>query len=156
MKKLTDNLEETLIAILICAMIVFETANAVLHAAGSEAVGIPQEIAIDCYIWIAFLSAAFCAKKGCDVAVTMLSDRYGASGVKIVKMICRIVNLLVSICLLIGAIIFLGNTAAAGECGKLTGIPLTIIYASSVVGYLLCTIRNIQSVLLSCRAEKNK
>lgn len=153
MKKLTDNLEEYLIAILICTMVVFETANAILHAVGSEAVGVPQEIAIDCYIWIAFLSASFCAKKGCDVAVTMLSDRYGASGVKTVKIICRIINLIVSICLLIGSIVFIGDTAAAGECGKLTGIPLTLIYASSVVGYLLCTIRNIQSIFLSGRIK---
>ena len=52
-------------------------------------------------------------------------------------------------------IIFLGNTAAAGEGGKLTGIPLTIVYASSVVGYALCTIRNLQKVTLDFKTKKS-
>ena len=55
MKKVLDQLEEHLIAVLICAMVVFETVNAVFHAAGAAQTGLPEELAIYCYIWIAFL-----------------------------------------------------------------------------------------------------
>ncbi len=154
MKKTLDQLEEHLIAILICGMVIFETINAILHAMGSAQTGLPEEIAIYCYIWIAFLSASFCAKKGCDVAVTMLSDRYSQGIQRIVRMVCVVINLVVSICLLIGSILFVSQTAAAGSAGKLSGIPLVIVYTASIVGYLLCTFRNIQKVVETFKSEK--
>ena len=113
MKKVLDQLEEHLIAVLICAMVVFETVNAVFHAAGAAQTGLPEELAIYCYIWIAFLSAAFCAKKGCDVAVNMLSDRYSANVRHLVKIVCAVINLAMSVCLLMGAFQFVTATAAA-------------------------------------------
>lgn len=146
MKKVLDQLEEHLIAMLICGMVVFETINAILHAVGAAQTGLPEEIAIYCYIWIAFLSASFCAKKGCDVAVTMLSDKYSKSIQRVVRIICAVINLAVSICLLIGSVLFVSQTATAGSVGKLSGIPLVLVYSASVVGYLLCTFRNVQKV----------
>lgn len=147
MKKVLDQLEERLIAVLICAMVVFETVNAVFHAAGAAQTGLPEELAIYCYIWIAFLSAAFCAKKGCDVAVNMLSDRYSANVRHLVKIVCAVINLAMSVCLLVGAFQFVTATAATGNVGKLSGIPMVIVYAASVIGYLLCVFRNAQSLI---------
>lgn len=154
MKKVLDQLEEHLIAVLICAMVVFETVNAVFHAAGAAQTGLPEELAIYCYIWIAFLSAAFCAKKGCDVAVNMLSDRYSANVRHLVKIVCAVINLAMSVCLLVGAFQFVTATAAAGNVGKLSGIPMVIVYAASVIGYLLCVFRNAQSLISMIRQPK--
>lgn len=154
MKKVLDQLEEHLIAVLICAMVVFETVNAVFHAAGAAQTGLPEELAIYCYIWIAFLSAAFCAKKGCDVAVNMLSDRYSANVRHLVKIVCAVINLAMSVCLLMGAFQFVTATAAAGNVGKLSGIPMEIVYAASVIGYLLCVFRNAQSLISTIRQPK--
>ena len=154
MKKVLDQLEEHLIAVLICAMVVFETVNAVFHAAGAAQTGLPEELAIYCYIWIAFLSAAFCAKKGCDVAVNMLSDRYSANVRHLVKIVCAVINLSMSVCLLMGAFQFVTATAAAGNVGKLSGIPMVIVYAASVIGYLLCVFRNAQSLISTIRQPK--
>ena len=154
MKKVLDQLEEHLIAVLICAMVVFETVNAVFHAAGAAQTGLPEELAIYCYIWIAFLSAAFCAKKGCDVAVNMLSDRYSANVRHLVKIVCAVINLAMSVCLLMGAFQFVTATAAAGNVGKLSGIPMVIVYAASVIGYLLCVFRNAQRLISTIRQPK--
>lgn len=154
MKKVLDQLEEHLIAVLICAMVVFETVNAVFHAAGAAQTGLPEELAIYCYIWIAFLSAAFCAKKGCDVAVNMLSDRYSANVRHLVKIVCAVINLAMSVCLLVGAFQFVTATAATGNVGKLSGIPMVIVYAASVIGYLLCVFRNAQSLISTIRQPK--
>lgn len=154
MKKVLDQLEEHLIAVLICAMVVFETVNAVFHAAGAAQTGLPEELAIYCYIWIAFLSAAFCAKKGCDVAVNMLSDCYSANVRHLVKIVCAVINLAMSVCLLMGAFQFVTATAAAGNVGKLSGIPMVIVYAASVIGYLLCVFRNAQSLISTIRQPK--
>ena len=155
MKKIIDQLEEYLIASLICGMVLFETINAIMHAMGAAQTGLPEEIAIYCYIWIAFLSASFCAKKGCDVAVTMLSDKYSEGLQKAVRVICSLINLAVSICLLIGSFLFVSQTAEAGSVGKLSGIPLVLVYSASVVGYLLCTFRNTQKVIGTFKKEKN-
>ena len=154
MKKVLDQLEEHLIAVLICAMVVFETVNAVFHAAGAAQTGLPEELAIYCYIWIAFLSAAFCAKKGCDVAVNMLSDRYSANVRHLVKIVCAVINLAMSVCLLVGAFQFVTATAATGNVGKLSGIPMVIVYTASVIGYLLCVFRNAQSLISTIRQPK--
>ncbi len=152
MKKYIDNLEEYIIAVLICGMVVLEAANALLHVVGAASVGLPQELAIYCYVWIAFLSGAFCAKKGCDVAVTMLSSKYSAGVQRVLGIAGGVINVLLSACLVVGAVAFVSRTAAAGEAGKLSQIPLVIVYAASVVGYALCLCRNVQSLLGAVKA----
>jgi TRAP-type C4-dicarboxylate transport system permease small subunit len=149
MKKLMDCFEEYAIAVLICAMVLLEAANAMLHVLGSDALGLPQELAIYCYVWIAFLSASFCAKKGCDIAVTMISDRYGKAAQRPLHIVCNVINLALSICLLIGAVGFVANTAAAGTLAQLSQIPMVVVYVSAVVGYALCTLRNVQALVRS-------
>lgn len=156
MKKIVDSFEEYLIAFLICGMILFEAANALCNVLGLSFAGLPEELAIYCYIWIAFLSASFCAKKGCDVAVTMLSDKYGAGLRKGLRLVNSMINLFLSGCMLVGAVGFVSQTAAAGDVGKLSGIPLVVVYGASVVGYLLCTLRNAGNVVLSINAMKQQ
>lgn len=152
MKKFADNFEEYVIAVLICGMIVFEAVNAVLGAFGAGIHGIPEEFAIYCYVWVVFLSAAFCAKKGCDVAVTMLSEKYGPAAQRPLKLINGAINTLLSICLLIGAFGLVSRTAADGTVGKLSGFPMVPVYVSSILGYALCVVRNVQRLIAEAKA----
>lgn len=156
MKKIIDSFEEYVIAFLICGMIVFEAANALCNVLGVAIAGLPEELAIYCYIWIAFLSASFCAKKGCDVVVNILSNKYSDGIKKVLHLVNNALNLFLSVCLFIGAVGFVGQTAASGAVGKLSGIPLTIIYFAPVVGYLLCTVRNAVNVTASVKALKHE
>lgn len=151
MKKFADHLEEYIIAVLICGMIAFEALNAFLGAFGAGIHGIPEEFAIYCYVWVVFLSAAFCAKKGCDVAVTMLSDKYGPAAQRPLALVNGAINTLLSICLLIGAFGLVSRTAEAGTAGKLSGFPMTPVYVSSIVGYALCVVRNIQRLITTAK-----
>lgn len=152
MKKFIDNLEEYIIAVLICGMIAFEAFNALLGAFGAGIHGIPEEFAIYCYVWIAFLSAAFCAKRGCDVAVTMLSEKYGPAAQRPLALVNGAINTLLSVCLLIGAFGLVARTAADGTAGKLSGFPLTPVYISSIAGYALCLVRNVQRLITTAKA----
>lgn len=152
MKKYIDNFEEYAIAVLICGMVILEAVNALLHLVGAASVGLPQELAIYCYVWIAFLSGAFCAKKGCDVAVTMLSAKYGAGVQRALRIVNGAINVFLSLLLLVGAFSFVSATAAAGEAGKLSQIPLVIVYTASVVGYALCLVRNVQVLMGAVKA----
>ena len=156
MKKFIDNLEEYVIAVLICGMVILEAINALLHLVGAASVGLPQELAIYCYVWIAFLSGAFCAKKGCDVAVTMLSAKYGAGARRVLCIVNGAINVFLSLLLLVGAFGFVGATAAAGDAGKLSQVPLVIVYAASVVGYALCLARNVQMLTGAVKAPVAK
>lgn len=156
MKKCIDNFEEYAIAVLICGMVILEAINALLHVAGAASVGLPQELAIYCYVWIAFLSGAFCAKRGCDVAVTMLSAKYGPGVQRVLRIISGVINIFLSACLLFGAVGFVSATAAAGSAGKLSQVPLVIVYAASVVGYALCLCRNVQSLMGAVKAPAAK
>ena len=142
-----DNFEEYVCAVLICGMVIFEAINAFLGLVGAASHGFPQEIAIDFYVWLAFMSVAFCAKKGCDVAVTMLSDKYKPSTQRVLRIVCTCINLFLSVCLLIGGFGLVSKTAAAGTVGKLTGIPMVAVHVSAIIGYALCTIRNAQVML---------
>lgn len=153
MKKWIDNFEEYVIAILICGMIVFESINAFMGAFGAAAHGLPQEFALYCYVWLVFLATSFCAKRGCDVAVTMLSDKYGSKVRNTLVYINGALNIFLNVCLFIGAIGLVARTAAEGTVGKLSGFPMVIVYASSVLGFGLCIIRNIQKLVAQTRTS---
>lgn len=156
MKKFVDNFEEYAIAVFICGMIVFEAVNALLGAFGAELHGIPEEFAVYCYVWVVFLSAAFCAKKGCDIAVTMLSDKYGPAAQRPLALINGVINTALSICLLIGAFGLVARVSAEGTAGKLSGFPMAPVYISSILGYILCVVRNIQRLAVSAKSPAAK
>lgn len=155
-KKFVDNFEEYVIAVLICGMILFEAVNALLGAVGAAAHGLPQELAIYCYVWIAFLASSFCAKKGCDVTVGMLADKYSAGVKRVLNIVCIVLNLFVYACLFIGALGFVAATAAEGSAGKLTGLPLVVVYVSSILGFGLCLVRNVQKLIPALKAPEAK
>lgn len=156
MKKIVENFEEYVIAVLICGMIVFETINAFMGAFGIAAHGLPEEFTIYCYVWLVFLATAFCAKRGCDVAVTMLSDRYGAGAQRTLKLANGVINILLNACLLVGAFGLVSRTAAAGTVGKLSGFPMVVVYASSILGFALCIVRNIQKLIVNAKTSAAK
>jgi TRAP-type C4-dicarboxylate transport system permease small subunit len=151
MKKFVDHFEEYVIAVLICGMIVFEAINAFMGAFGAAAHGIPEEFALYCYVWLVFLSAAFCAKKGCDVTVSMLVEKYGVGLQRTLKIINNVINIVLNACLLVGAFGLVARTAEAGTVGKLSGFPMVIVYVSSILGFALCVVRNIQKLAVTIK-----
>lgn len=140
------SIEEHVIAVGIIIMILMEAFNALTRHLIPVVGEIPEEIAVFAYIWVCFLCASFCVKKGSNIVVDMIAAKYPSNIKRVLKALQYILDILVYGAFLYGAFIFVADTMAGGARG-LTGIPLWIIYLAPVVGFGLCIIRNIQLLM---------
>lgn len=154
MKRFVNYFEEYMIAAFIIAMAVLQTMNAVFRVFGIGIDGFLEELGKYAYVYVCFLSMAFCAKKGSNVAVRMISDKYKGGIQKILVPVRYVIDIVIAAIFLWGSIQYETAAATAGEIGKMTGIPLVVIYAAPIIGYLLCLIRNIQGVTAELKQSK--
>jgi TRAP-type C4-dicarboxylate transport system permease small subunit len=147
MSKKLDQFEEYAIAVCIVLVAILQTFNAICKILNLGIAGIPEEIGKFLYVYICFFSMAFCAKKGCNVAVQMISDKYGANAQKPLAVIRYIADIIIAIILFYGAIGYETSVIAEGTVGKVSGIPMSIVGLAAIVGCALCLIRNLQGLM---------
>lgn len=140
------SIEENVIAVGIIIMILMEAVNAITRNFIPVVGKIPEEIAIFAYIWVCFLCASFCIKKGSNIVVDVIKGKYPPKMQRFLKLAQYIVDIIVYAAFLYGAFLFVAETMAGGKRG-LTGIPLWIIYLAPVAGFALCIIRNVQLLM---------
>ena len=149
--KFFSKLEENVIAVGIIIMVIMETLNVVCRIISPSLTGVPEEIAVFAYIFVCFLCASYCTKKGENIIVDVLTMRYNKKIQDYLKIIQYIVDSVVSILFLYGSVLVVIASKAGGEIG-VTGIPLWIIHTAPIFGFGLNLIRNIQNIII----ETNK
>ena len=151
-KKLLKGLEEYVIAVGIIIMFLMEALNVICRFLIPSWTGIPEELSIFAYIWVCFFCASYCTKRGANIIVDALTSRYSEKVKHILFAVQYVLDGILSILFIYGAILFVSNTKAAGSVGK-TGIPLWIIYLAPLVGFGLNLFRDVQMFLKAVKSE---
>ncbi len=146
-------LEENVIAAGIIIMVIMETVNVIARLIIPSSAGIAEEIAVFAYTFVCFLCASYCTKKGENIVVDVLTMKYNKKIQDKLKVIEYIVDTVISLLFLYGAVLVVKNVYISGEAG-ITGIPLWIIYTAPIFGFGLNTIRNIQHLVVESRKNK--
>ena len=152
--KFFSKLEENVIAVGSIIMVIMETLNVVCRIISPSLTGVPEEIAVFAYIFVCFLCASYCTKKGENIVVDVLTMKYNKNIQNNLKVIESIVDTLISVLFLYGSVLVVKNTYIAGDLG-ITGIPLWIIYTAPIFGFGLNTLRNIQNIVIEVKRRKD-
>lgn len=140
-----DGLEENVIAVGIIVMVLMETMNIICKFLLPAFGGLPEELANYAYVWVAFLCASFCTKRGANIIVDALSNLYPAPVRSFLNRLQYILDAVMSVMMVYGAILYVMHTCAAGSTGR-TGFPLWIVYFAPVAGFGLNIVRDMQKL----------
>ena len=156
LKWLDENLEETLLMILLVAITVVMMAQVIMRYCFRSSMPWPEEFCRFCFVYSGFLSMGYCVKKGKMLKVDILVGFFPAVVQKILDLAGRIVTFLFFGYLSFYAYLATMNSMRGGMRSTAMEIPMWIIYASVLIGAVLGCIRQGQDLYLFLKKPADK
>ena len=116
----------------------------------------PEEFCRYCYIWTVFLSLGYTIKKGNMLKVALLMDMLPLKIRKSIEIIVHVLMLAIFAIFFRYAIMYTGKIKITGQVSSAMGIPMWIMYLSTIVGFGLATLRTIQEIINDIRNFSEK
>jgi len=116
----------------------------------------PEEFCRYCYIWTVFLSLGYTIKKGNMLKVGILMDLLPMKLRKSIEIIVNILMLIIFAVFFRYAILYTGKIKVTGQVSSAMGIPMWIMYLSTVIGFALATLRTFQEIIDKIRNFNKK
>ena len=148
LKWLDENLEETLLMILLVAIAVVMMAQVVMRYCFRESMSWPEEFCRFCFVYSGFLSMGYCVKKGKMLKVDILVGFFPKVLQRALDLVGRIVTFLFFGYLSFYAYQATMNSMRGGMRSAAMEIPMWIIYAAVLIGAALGFIRQGQDLFL--------
>ena len=137
LKFLDKHLEEFIMVLLLSSIVVIMLFQIIRRYIFNDSLSWSEEFCRYCFIWMMFVAFSYSARLGSDLRVDALIE---------------IINLI--LCIMVAGFLFyhsFGTVAGVMETGEASvalKLPMQYVYAASVVGYGLGTVRYIQRLVL--------
>ena len=141
LKFLDKHLEEFIMVLLLSSIVVIMLFQIIRRYIFNDSLSWSEEFCRYCFIWMMFVAFSYSARLGSDLRVDALIGMLPQG----CRNIIEIINLI--LCIMVAGFLFYHSfgTVAASVALKL---PMQYVYAASVVGYGLGTVRYIQRLVL--------
>lgn len=162
LKWLDDYLEEALLLIMLCAMVLIMGVQITARYVFASSLSWSEEITRFLFIGSGFLSASYCIKKGVSVKIDQLVGMLPGKGVHIFRLISYTIQLIFFAYLVPFAWGYVMSGVKSGQLSPACGIPMWIVQMFTVISFVLCVIRLIQKwvyrfqIILGVRAEQEE
>ena len=143
-KWLDKYLEEVLLLVMLCAMVIIMGIQITARYVFSSSLSWSEEITRYLFICSGFISASFCIKKSASVKIDQLVGMLPGKGVHIFRLISYTVQLVFFSYLIPFAWKYVMSGVESGQLSPACGIPMYLIQASTVISFVLCVMRLIQ------------
>lgn len=148
LKWLDDNLEQTILLILLFGMTIVMGIQVTARYVFSSSLSWSEEITRYMFIISGFISASFCIKRGVSVKIDQLMGMLPGKGVHYMRLVSYMIQLLFFAYLIPFAWNYVCSGIASGQLSPACGIPMYLIQLSTVVSFVLCCFRLIQKMVI--------
>ena len=148
LKFLDKHLEVFIMVLLLSSFVVFMLFQFFRRYIFNDSLSWSEEFCRYCFIWMMFVAFSYSARLGSDLRVDALISMLPQG----CRNIIEIINLI--LCIMVAGFLFyhsFGTVAGVMETGEASvalKLPMQYVYAASVVGYGLGTVRYIQRLVL--------
>lgn len=155
LKFLDKHLEEFIMVLLLSSIVVIMLFQIIRRYIFNDSLSWSEEFCRYCFIWMMFVAFSYSARLGSDLRVDALIGMLPQG----CRNIIEIINLI--LCIMVAGFLFyhsFGTVAGVMETGEASvalKLPMQYVYAASVVGYGLGTVRYIQRLVLFILGLKN-
>lgn len=155
LKWLNDNIEEFLMAILLCLIVIIMGLQVIMRYVFNSSLSWSEELVRYFFVWTSFLSLSYCIKNESSIKVVQLINIMPKRVQYYMKVITNIIILLFLILLTKISIEVVVNTYLKHTTSPAVGLPMYLVQFSTVLGFILSVIRIIQSSLVTIKHSKN-
>lgn len=162
LKWLDRYLEEVLLLIMLCVMVIIMGIQITARYVFSSSLSWSEEVTRFLFICSGFLSASYCIKRGLSVKIDQLVNMLPGKGVHIVRLVSYSIQLVFFSYLIPFAWQYVMSGVESGQLSPACGIPMYIIQSFTVISFVLCVFRLIQKwlyrvqIILGEREEKEE
>ncbi len=156
LKWLDEDLEETILMVLLVAIAVVMMAQVIMRYCFRQSMPWPEEFCRFCFVYSDFISMGYCVRKGKMLKVDILVGFFPEALQKVLDLISRVVTLLFFAYLSFYAYQATMNSMRGGMKSTAIELPMWIIYAAVLIGSTLGFIRQVQDLYRFFKPEKKE
>lgn len=156
LKWLDEDLEESILMLLLIAISVVMMAQVVMRYCFRQSMSWPEEFCRFCFVYSGFISIGYCVRRGKMLKVDILVTFFPKMVQKILDGVGRVVTLVFFSYLTYYAYLATMNSMRGGMKSAAMELPMWIVYASVLIGAGLGAIRQAQDLYRFFFANKSK
>lgn len=141
---LDEYLEEVLLVILLAGMAVIMGIQVFCRYVLSMSLSWSEELTRYLFIWAGFLSISYCTKRCISIKIEQFVALFPKRGKALFKVINHTVELVLFFYLLPFSWRYLNLAIATGQTSPALGIPMYLVQAAPLAGFLLAAVRILQ------------
>ncbi|HJH50023.1 TRAP transporter small permease [Merdimonas faecis] len=141
---LDEYLEEVLLVILLAGMAVIMGIQVFCRYVLSMSLSWSEELTRYLFIWAGFLSISYCTKRCISIKIEQFVALFPKRGKALFKVINHTVELVLFFYLLPFSWRYLYSAIATGQTSPALGIPMYLVQAAPLAGFLLAAVRILQ------------
>ena len=156
LKWLDKHLEEMLLVILLAAIVLVMLYQIVRRYLFNSSLSWSEEFCRYCFIWFMFVGFSYSIRFDLDLRVDAIVNLLPVAVKKGISAVGLLICLALTSYLFIHSFQTVAGVIKTGETSTGLHLPLKFIYAASVVGYGLGTVRYIQRIVMLFTSKKEK
>lgn len=151
LKWLDENLEKTILCIFLSIMVVVMGVQVVARYIFNSSLSWSEELSRYLFIWSAFLSLPYTIKNGIALKIDQLLTLFSQDGKRVINIIGYILMLVFFTFMLFKATEVVQIAINSGQRSPALGLPMYLVQASSVVGFILAIVRVVQFLVINIK-----
>lgn len=156
LKWLDEDLEETILMVLLVAIAVVMMAQVVMRYCFRQSMPWPEEFCRFCFVYSGFISMGYCVRRGKMLKVDILVGFFPKALQKALEAVSETVTLLFFGYLTFYAYQATMNSMRGGMKSTAMEVPMWIIYAAVLIGSSLGLIRQAQKIFRALRPTEKE
>lgn len=147
-KWLDDNLEETLLILLLVAMTLLMGVQVCCRYIFNASLSWSEELTRYLFIWCGFISVSYCIKKWISIKIDQIINLFPKPVYVVFQLILNVILFALFLYLSIHAFRYLQMSIASGQKSPALGLPMYVVQAAPLAGFILAMIRASQQIVL--------
>ena len=147
LKWLNENLERTLVAILLAAIVLLIAGNVVMRYIFNASLSWGEELTLWFFVWFIWLAVSQAFHKREHIRITVFRDLLPEKARRVVNIVVDLLVLAFFAVLIVECLKLINQPFVASQNSVVLGLPIPILYASAPVGATLSSFRIIQHLV---------
>ena len=148
-KLIDERLEEFLMVVLLFLMAVLMIVQVVCRYCFHQSLTWSEELVRFLFIWAGFISISYCVKKGISIKITQFEALLPEKLADSIDIVRNAILLAFCLYMVPFSLRYLQQCIHNGSTSPAMGIPMTLVQAAPLVGFLMVSVRLFQYILLA-------
>lgn len=152
LKFLNEHLEDIFIIPLMIGMSVLIFVQVVMRYIFGNSLVWSEELARYLFVWLVYFSVSYTAKREKHIRIDAALMVFPKKARPYIEILSEVLIFLFSIFIVVTSITVVQKIAASGQHSPALGLPMQLVYAAPLVGFILTAFRSLQTI---CKKIKN-